>query len=142
MAAEKTGSCYIYASNEDIGNISTAWDMFQSTAIPMVAVTTPPDNARHKKIQNPIWRPETGSSYISASSQDLLKISKARYMFSNMAVPVDMCATASDDVPHQTIQYGGQKLVISVFFAAIFYFYGVERCCISLLTCSLEWPCT
>ena len=31
--------------------------------------------------KNPIWRPETGSSYISASNQDIFKISKARYIF-------------------------------------------------------------
>ncbi len=90
------------------------------------------------KIQNPIWRPETGSSYISASNQDFLKISKARYMFSHMAVPVDMCTTASDNVPHQKLQYGGQKLVISVFFAAILDLYGVGLCCVVSLTCSLE----
>ncbi len=51
MAAEKTGSCYICACNKDIGNTSTAWDMFEGTAIPMVAVTMPPDNARHPKIK-------------------------------------------------------------------------------------------
>ena len=58
MAAEKTGSCYIYACNKDIGNTSTAWDMFEGTAIPMVAVTMPPDNARHAKIQYGGRKPE------------------------------------------------------------------------------------
>ena len=96
-----------------------------------------PTGPTHK---NPIWRPETGSSYISASNQDVFKISKARYMFSHMAIPVDMCATSSDNVRHQKIQYGGQKLIPSVFFAAILDFSGVGRCCMVLLTCSLEWP--
>ncbi len=60
MAVEKTESCYIYASNKDIGNNSTAWDMFQGPAIPMVAVTMPPDNARHQesKIQYGGRKPE------------------------------------------------------------------------------------
>ena len=39
-----------------------------------------------------------------------------------MATPVDMCATASDNVLHQKIQYGSQKLVTFVFFAAILDF--------------------